>query len=513
MSKLYLLIFACCFTFALGAQHLPDNFCANQQGRSAWLKDYQQKPSDFRKGGDTTIYVPMTIHIVGSDSGTGYYSINTFLDAFCTLNESFDQAGIQFFMAGEILYHNNSDYYQHETVLEGAEMMFELNVPNTLNTYFVNDPAGNCGYNLPYAGIANAISCSSGSDITWSHEVGHGLSLPHPFLGWEGGISYDGSQDHSFSDPAPDQVTYDYTFFQDTLILDTLIIDTTYVERMDGSNCQIAADGFCDTAPDYLASRWTCNGSGISSTIQRDPDDVSFQSDGSLIMNYADDACQTRFSVEQRAAMRAFLYDQRPYWISEEPALLPIDDLTQLNSPLDGETVNNTNVTLSWEAVEQATAYVLQISRLSSFPPALTESYLSESNSFTNDELQDNRTYYWRVRAFNPYFSCTAMSANRSFLTDFAVATDEITAVDDWLIYPQPLAEGQSLKVSWQLNEHWNGQLELTNQLGQQLFAQNLQLPAGNAQLDLPTAQLASGVYYLRMNDGKQQQIKKIVVQ
>ncbi len=363
------------FAVPLTAQYFGNpNACGTGQGRSAWLKDYQLKPNDFRKGGDTIIYVAMAVHIVGTNNGGGYYSEATFLDAFCLLNEYFLPSGIQFVISGDILYHNNTAYYDHATVLEGYEMMAEYNVPDALNTYFVGNPAGNCGYNLPYAGIANSNSCSGPNDVTWAHEVGHALSLPHPFLGWEGGVSWDGSVDHNFSDPAPERVTYDYTFFQDTLILDTLIIDTAYVERVDGSNCHFAADGFCDTPPDYLAVRWSCNGNGTSPTTQHDPADQVFQSEGSFIMNYANDDCQTRFSLEQQQAMRAFLYDQRAHWILVFIPPLPgqVTEVPNQVAPINGEIQNVFAAELSWEVVPEATQYVVQVSRLSSFPPALT---------------------------------------------------------------------------------------------------------------------------------------------
>lgn len=515
MKALYLWVLSLVLSFSMLAQSdfSPENFCANQQGRSKWLKQYQAHPEHFSKGGDTTIYVAMTVHLLGTDSGTGYYSEKNLLDAFCLLNESYEPAGIQFFLAGDILYHNNSAYYQHSSVLEGGQMMFEYNVPNTLNTYFVSDPAGNCGYNLPYAGIANAISCSGPNDITWSHEVGHGLSLPHPFLGWEGGVSWDGSVDHNFNDPAPTQVTYDYTYFQDTLILDTMIIDTTFVELVDGSNCTIAADGFCDTPPDYLASRWNCNGNGVSGTVQHDPADVAFQSDGSLIMNYANDACQNRFSEEQQSAMRAFLYDQRSQWISADPALAPVEQTATLISPIGGEIQQNFAAELTWSAVPNATQYLVQVSRLSSFPSALTDNYLTSGNSLIVDELSEDRTYFWRVRAFNNYHTCSEFTATESFELTFPVATTEINEMKEWRVYPQPVDGQQYLQVSWQMKAAWNGTLSFHNALGQTLWTQSLSLNSGqnNNQIELNDA--PAGLYYLRLQSGSQHQVMRVMVE
>ncbi|MEM1217009.1 MAG: T9SS type A sorting domain-containing protein, partial [Bacteroidota bacterium] len=506
-----------CFSLVVNGQtgHSFDHFCGSHQGRSVWLKKYQATPQAYAKGGDTTVYIPMTIHILGTDSGSGYYSVRSLLDAMCTLNTTFEQTGLQFYIAGEILYHNNTAYYVHSTVLEGAEMMFEYNVPNTLNTYFVSDPAGNCGYNLPYAGIANAKSCSGPDDITWSHEVGHALSLPHPFLGWEGGVSYDGSVDHNFNNPAPDFVTYDYTFFQDTLILDTLIIDTAFVELVDRSNCDVAADGFCDTDSDYLAQRWSCNSDDVSPITQRDPDGVSFRSDGSLVMNYANDACQDRFSLEQTGAMRAFLYDERTSWVSTATPLAPILSEVTVIAPVEGVTVGGQTATLTWEAVANATQYLVQISRLSSFSSAVTETYVTASTSFETEELLDDRTYYWRVRPFNAYSTCQDFSERESFVIDHDLVNlaNSIHTLASWTIRPQPVSSGQLLELVWQLTDRWQGELQIINSLGQVIDQQTVYLQAGRNTKTIATHQLAAGLYFLRLSNGSTQAVRKIVVE
>ncbi|MEL7424557.1 MAG: zinc-dependent metalloprotease [Bacteroidota bacterium] len=500
----------------LGQQQESPHVCGTEQGRSPWLKDYQLKPHQFRKGGDTTIYVAMAIHIVGTDNGGGYYSEATLLDAFCLLNEYFLPSGIQFVISGDILYHDNTTYYDHATVLEGYEMMVEYNVPNALNTYFVGNPAGNCGYNLPYAGIANSNSCSGPNDVTWSHEVGHALSLPHPFLGWEGGVSWDGSVDHNFSDPAPERVTYDYTFFQDTLIMDTLIIDTAYVERVDGSNCHFAADGFCDTPPDYLAVRWSCNGQGVSPTTQNDPTGEAFQSQGSFIMNYSNDACQTRFSLEQQQAMRAFLFDQREHWTlvftGNPPA--PVSEAPILIAPIGGEIQSVFEGELSWEPAPEATDYVVQVSRLSSFPPALTSTYLTQDPSLVTDELDDGRTYYWRVRGFNEVNTCSDYSTVESFIVEHPTSTNELEQIGSWMISPQPLTRRNNIQIRLASTSTWKANAEVVNSLGQVVWQQQLFFNNGTQVHTLPnTDQLVPGMYVLRLSADGQQSTLPLIVQ
>jgi hypothetical protein len=486
--------------------------CGTPPGKSDWLKRYQQDPQYFQRDNDTILYVPLTIHLVGTDSGNGFFSLSGLKAAFCKLNESFEEANIQFFRAGEINYLTNSAWYSHETVLEGAEMMFANNVDGTLNIYFVNDPAGNCGYNLPYAGIAMRKSCSGPNDNTWAHEIGHALAIPHPFLGWEGGISHDGSQTHNYNNPAPEIITYDYTFFQDTLIEDTLIIDTAYVELLDGSNCSFAADGFCDTSPDYLAQRWFCDANGESPVLQTDPAGATFRSDGSLIMGYADDACQARFTPEQIAAMRADLYDENPDWISQEPPMdLVAGTVTEFLSPEEGAELPFDEVLLSWAPVENTTHYIVQISPLPTF--GLRSEYVVEGEALVVTDLVANRDYYWRITPYNAYSYCAPISEVRTFSTTDVSSVAAINQLTSLRVFPQPVGAGNMLTVDFTVNAPIEGRIRLFNSLGQALQETALNYGAGQHTLPFPTAQLPAGLYFLSVQTAEGQAVRQVVVE
>ncbi|NJN77488.1 MAG: hypothetical protein HC803_03465 [Saprospiraceae bacterium] len=349
--------------------------CGTAPVKSEWLKRYQANPAAFDQysRNQNTLYAGMTLHVVGSDAGVGYISFNDLMEGFCDLNTDMAQADIQFFIQGDILFIDSSGWNNHATVIQGAEMMFANNVPNTLNCYVVADPAGNAGYNLPYAGIALTKSGASGGGHVWSHEVGHNLSIQHPFLGWEG-------KTYNYGNPTPTTVTYDYTYFKDTLIVDTLIIDTAFVELTDGSNCTFAADGFCDTSPDYLSSGgWQCNAQGLSNTLQKDPNGVDFRSDATNIMAYSSDACVVSISPQQIAAMRAYLQTERSaYLFNQNPMRDTITATANMLNPIAGQIEQYDYVELEWESVPNATHYVVQVSRLNSF------SFI-EYNALTSD--------------------------------------------------------------------------------------------------------------------------------
>ncbi len=484
--------------------------CGTPAKKSIWLDKYQQSPDLYPKAGETLLYVPLSIHLLATDDGAGYFRMNQLLDALCTLNNDYAAANLYFYIQGDIDYINQTSWYEHETVLEGAEMMFQNDIPGTLNCYFVSDPAGNCGYNLPYASVAIAKSCASPNDHTWAHEVGHALSLPHPFLGWEGGQTHDGSMPPVFSSPAPVTVTYDYTFFQDTLILDTLIIDTTFVELVDRSNCHIAADGFCDTPSDYIANRWQCNNEGVSSFTQTDPNGEIFRSDGSLIMSYSDDQCANRFSTEQINAMRANLLDEHADWLENQDPIADISSVPALIAPTEGEPVQFNHVFLEWAAVENATSYLVLVSKLSSFNASLTDVFITTQPNILIESLSDNKNYYWKVRPYNSHAFCTNYSAYETFHTENMVATQNIQWQGSIHLSPTFIHKGQTIQLAVEHLSTKEATIEIMNTTGQMIYKNQLPLQNKNI-IPLPET-ITSGAYFLVVKSGTNQAVFRFLL-
>jgi len=442
LCKLFLVVFAVGMT----AQHDHQGPCGTPSYKSEWLKKYQLHPEAYAVERNELIYVPIAVNIVGDDNGGLFFNGIGIQNALCTLNKDFEEAKIKFYLGKPIRYITDSRYARHDNVAEGYAMMQQYDEPTMINCYFMQDAAGNCGYNLPAAGMCVSINCARPDDHTWAHEMGHQLALPHPFLGWEGGVSWDGSEAHDFNDPAPETVTYNYTSFKETWYTDTLIIDTAFVEKMDGSNCSIAADGFCDTKPDYLAARWACNADLISITEQTDPNGVKFFSDGDLIMSYANDNCSSRFTPEQIAAMRAKLMDSKAHVLGfEDPQpLIEATALTRMN-PTDLEPIFPQDIELVWDEVENAKYYLVQLSIVESFGVVIYDSIVT-SNALTIDELQfDNRDHYWRVKVFTDYEFCSDwLEGSGSFTPDESVGAHEAIA-KDWKLYPTVLERGAEL--------------------------------------------------------------------
>ncbi|MBX2890322.1 MAG: hypothetical protein KF734_05305 [Saprospiraceae bacterium] len=465
--------------------------CGTPPGLDPFLLEYLAYPEQFvEERSSDTLKLGVQIHLLARDNGTGRFSPGQLLDAFCRLNLDFADTRIRLYFKNEWNLINNTGWYQHQTIPQGIDMMLTNNVEGALNSYFAANVAGNCGYNLPYAGVAMSHGCSGPNDHTWAHEVGHNLSLPHPFIGWEGKV-------YSFANPTPDTLTYDYTYFHDTI--DTQIpapLDTALVEYVDGSNCAIAADLICDTKPDYLSYRWDCDNQGKSLVQQKDPTGATFFSDGTLFMSYSFDKCANRFSDEQITIMRAALLNKKPDWLTDEQPQGDIEGTPTLLAPIGGQLSPTVGTVLQWSSVPNATRYVVQMSRFSNFSIRELDVVTSDT-TWALGNLVANQNYYWRVRPFNDWYVCTTLSPSATFKSAVVVSTSAPDA-EGWRCYPTLLTAGQPLTmetpVGWL---HHSVQCSVYDAMGRMVWQSNQLVGSDRTLLHLPSASWAAGTYRL----------------
>ncbi|MDO8365656.1 MAG: hypothetical protein Q7T20_02580 [Saprospiraceae bacterium] len=459
------------------------------RGVSDWLRGYKARPPVFDRSEDT-LWVALQPHLLARDNGSGRIAAEKFINSFCQLNEDFAASNIQFYIKNGWNLLNETDWHVHSTIPEGIEMMLTNNVPDALNAYFVADPAGNCGYNLPYAGVAIGHSCSGTNDHTWSHEAGHALSLPHPFIGWEG-------KTYNFSVPTPTWLTYDYTHFHDTL--ETQVpapLDTALVEFVNGSNCAQAADLICDTKPDYLSYRWECDAQNMSPIKLKDPNGAEFYSDGSLFMSYAMDHCQSRFSPEEIAVMRATLLTEKSNWLTPVRLEQPVEEQAIAIEPVQDQIVPPVGAYFSWKPVPNATHYLVQASRFASFSFKQVD-VVTTDTFLTAGLLSPNLQYYWRIRPFNDWHACAPFSFSETFKTSPLSAASEPDA-DGWRCYPSLLSAGAPLTL--EIPDAWHGtdaQCSVFDAGGRLIWQSNLLLNAPRITAEIPSSHWPAGIYHL----------------
>jgi hypothetical protein len=485
----FLLIAGLLATFSLQAQQGPDNWCG-YTGKSPWLTWYQQNKNNFTtdRDGDTTwLYVPVTVHLVGNDAGIGYYPIYNAVQDIAGMNKQYTDARIRFYLyQGEpFVFHNKTSWYVHNWD-GGSELINENRIDGRLNAYVVADPAGNCGYSWQDA-IVLGKGCSGPGNSTWGHEAGHHLSLPHPFYGWEG-------TNWNYATPAPENT------------------NGHPVEKMDGSNCDFAGDGFCDTRPDYLNYRWNCDGNGESTVLQRDPNGVEFRSDASLIMGYSLDQCASRFSPEQIEAVRANLHTQHSSYLQIFSPLDEIPDAEQVSliSPIDTQLVQFDNTTLTFKAPAYATIFEVEIGLFDSFLPVIYSKSFYQPDASTVDvhidkPLPKNRLLYWRTFAYNEWDVSQPHTSYKTgvFKTTNVNATNELEKSVSAVLSPNPVRSGMPASLQIDADDSQDALITVTDMAGRNCMSKQLRISAGTQQIELPTETLGAGLYYMTVQNEK----------
>jgi hypothetical protein len=139
-----------------------------------------------------------------------------------------------------------------------------------------------------------------------------------------------------------------------------------------------------------------------------------------------------------------------------------IPEVTLLTRPANNSTVNPLGIMLEWEPNPTAEFYRLQVSTSNDF--SVTSNYIINKEGLTNtfyfiDNLNSNKTYYWRVRAYNrkstDYNSSTFTLKTSSF-TVTPKNTKLISPMDEANIFStsikftweEPIAKSYRLQVS-----------------------------------------------------------------
>ncbi|MBC7777612.1 MAG: T9SS type A sorting domain-containing protein [Phycisphaerae bacterium] len=479
---------------AFGQQ--PDLEWCGTKGITPWFDYYRQNREAIaaeRGGGDTAwLYVPVTMQITGTDAGTGHIQLEQAILSLCQMNEDFASTRIRFYLqpGDPVRYLNNSNWHTHQWD-GGADLIESNRIDNRLNAFIVADPAGNCGYAWMDA-IVLGKNCSGPTNRTWAHEAGHHLSLPHPFVGWEG-FSWD------YSQPAPFE------------------IDNHEVENADSSNSYQAGDYFRDTRADYLNFRWSCNANAESITLQHDPNDVPFRSDATLIMGYSSDDCGAIFTKEQVVAMRSNLHDEHAAYLQVSDAGAEVDDdaVVELTAPIDSQTVQYNDFTLHWNPVPNASFYTVDIYLLKNLAPRLyTQTVYHTTSLNVTKGIPNNRTLYWRVHAYNEWDLCQPIGTQELgiFKTKNFSATNDLESAVLAELSPNPVAAGLPAKLLLTSDENMEAALTITDAAGRQCQRQTVKLSFGENLLEIPTDGLQAGLYILSLQNEKGTILKRLAV-
>lgn len=453
------------------AKAQTQDFCGTEvsEKQKSWLLKYATEGRNYAQKKGSKYNIPIFIHFVGTDDGTGYYGAANMMNDICQLNVQFAPAQMYFNLEG-VDYIDNSAWYNHAQYGPGYDMMRQNNVDDVVNVYIVQNPAGNCGYYSPFRdAVAININCMGTGNTTFAHELGHFFSLPHPFN-------------------------------------NVLNIK----EYVDGSNCRTGGDLFCDTRADYLGTRWQCPYSGNA----LDPKGDAYDPDGTLYMSYSNDACANRFSNEQMDAMVFNLDTERPNLkgalIDTMPAMQKVERLF----PLEGMPQKPTNAEFRWKSVPGAIGYLLQASQISIFPGTLPLDVMTKDTFHIAKNLSNSRTYNWRVRAVYPGKTCGDVSYSDTgrFFTSVTAGLSAFSNANEVKIYPNPTGNSQQVFIAFENEVNTISEARIYTIEGKNITTLELSKQSGS-QYAMDISTLNTGIYFINIKTNSGVYRQKLLVE
>ncbi|MBK6622866.1 MAG: hypothetical protein IPG32_19130 [Saprospirales bacterium] len=236
--------------------------------------------ADMPEGNLPPKVIPVKVHIIREDDGSGGMSPDLVIPGIDTLNAFFAQTNLQFSLCGGPNFIDNSDFYvvANDPVSQGygpaLSEMAQNNEPDVVNIFVVDS------FSSPppsiFAGWASfpwnqsqyiAIRHDFFDTFTLAHEMGHFLGLYHTHEDLLG----DGK------------------------------------EYVNGSNCLSAGDFLCDTPADPNLLYYTDDNCQYVGTLT-DPLGDAYQPDVENIMSYSG-CVETLFSPQQTRRMNYYLPD------------------------------------------------------------------------------------------------------------------------------------------------------------------------------------------------------------
>ena len=347
---------------------------------------------------------------------------------------------------------------------------------------------------------------------TASHEVGHFLSLPHTFRGWDCGSWSDGT----FS---VGNIKSPVTITTAPCALGNVRPQVELVTRGAGANCARAGDLFCDTPADYNFGFGHRSCTYTGDVVDRNGD--LLRPDEKNFMGYFLNCNPYRFSDEQVAAMKADLRSSRRRYLGDGSRLVERDTVkfqpTDV-SPADGSTTLYANeVNISWASVENATFYFLEVATSPRFQEAdeVVSIILSgNQTNYTGHRPNANTRYYFKVRPFNQLGAVQGNDRYTFTTSNTPSSVSAPQAVDDMTLFPNPAGFGQGVSARLLISKPGRYTLAVHDVTGRLIQQEVVAMAAGSNQVRVAqSAALPTGAYFLRVSNDEGVSTRRFVIQ
>jgi hypothetical protein len=332
------------------------------------------------------------------------------------------------------------------------------------------------------------------NNSTIPHEVGHFFSLNHTFYGWE-------SNPFESTDPS-------------WPVAPILSPAGNPTEKANGTNCGTAGDLICDTPPDYNFGLGY--GSCTYTAGAKDPTGTIVDPMENNMMGYFETCTEYVFTPQQQTIILADLASSQRNYLDNNFTPVATEIITPadlLVAPAAGVTMPYYDeVLLEWQSVTGAAYYLLEMDIVSSYTSQFAQSFVVAATSKLVTTLQPNRNYYWRVRPFNEYVTCTT-PRQRTFRTPTTSAVRSIEGLSAWQIAPNPVSNLSEVALAVTAENNFDATIRVFDAAGRQVYEQvGVIFSAGENRYDLSLGDLKNGLYQVLMQSGNGQSVRKLAV-
>ena len=471
----------------------------------AFMKD---NPTENRD--DNITYLPIKYHIISRTNSNTAVPDHKVYEMHCFLNQEYAALDIQFYINDGFNRIENNNAYENPS--DVPFVMNQNKVNNAINVYIGKNstpPNGSgLGTTLGYYSPSNdwiVIRKDEVSDVssTFNHEMGHFLSLPHPFNGWDCTYWEEWKEENPNADCAPQTAPCEFI----------------PVELGDGSNCATAGDFICDTPADYNFGFANGNNCFMTHGNACDWNGAELDPMANNYMSYFEGCAQYEFTPMQGAQMIANSESPARNYLMTDGGPQSTAELAApaLVSPADGDTPEFYNsVYLDWDFVPGATRYLVQVALSDNFSTGLQNYYSYNSEILIGDlnpNVGGNFQYHWRVMPLNELSTCN-FSGSRSFSTNSATTSvQNLSTVSSFNVVPNPVAAGTSFNIDLTVSETLTADIQVINLQGQVLVSETAQnFNQGENTLHISAARLSAGLYFVRVSSEQGVVTRRVVV-